>query len=375
MGSVRKDVQRKLDLSLEELVDETKGNGEASSRKRLSNEDAPASESRRTRRETTDRPPAETEGARKTGRPPKPPPQDVEKSASAVEQQAPTTPKAPVQTHPSNALAPTSLAGRPPPSARPMGPPGYAPARPMGPPGFAPMWPAHYQAAAYAAYARPPPPVFRPPPYGAMMPAPSHPPPGYAPPGYAAYGVPPRAGAAPPVGVGTHPPGYPVNAPPGQVGAVSNSTPPPPPGSESSRSRRSDRDRDRDRDGRRRDRDRDRDRDRAENRRPPAAVGPPVLSAPVQAAPLPTVPTKGFQIRLSNIPEELTAHDLAEAFAEVSESRVESVDLIRDGAGRPTGVAVVIFAAMKDAHNAVRRYHGGDLNGRRLEAVYEGEIR
>ncbi|CAJ1372877.1 unnamed protein product, partial [Effrenium voratum] len=82
----------------------------------------------------------------------------------------------------------------------------------------------------------------------------------------------------------------------------------------------------------------------------------------------------GFQVRLSNIPQELTARDLAEAFTEVSGSRVESVDLLRDGGGRATGEAVIIFAALRDAQNAVRRYHGGDLNGRRLEAVYEGEV-
>lgn len=80
-------------------------------------------------------------------------------------------------------------------------------------------------------------------------------------------------------------------------------------------------------------------------------------------------------MRLSNIPQELTAKDLAEAFTEVSSSRVESVDLLRDGAGRATGDAVIIFAAMPDAQNAVRRYHGGDLNGRRLEAIYEGEVK
>ena len=50
------------------------------------------------------------------------------------------------------------------------------------------------------------------------------------------------------------------------------------------------------------------------------------------------------------------------------------VDLLRDGGGRATGEAVIIFAALRDAHTAVQRYHGGDLNGRRLEAVYEGEV-
>jgi len=84
-------------------------------------------------------------------------------------------------------------------------------------------------------------------------------------------------------------------------------------------------------------------------------------------------PALGYQVRLSNVPSELTARDLAEAFGEVSRSRVESVDLLRNREGKATGEAVVIFNSMQDAHNAVRRYHGGDLNGRRLLAVFEGE--
>jgi len=78
-------------------------------------------------------------------------------------------------------------------------------------------------------------------------------------------------------------------------------------------------------------------------------------------------------VRLSNVPPELTARDLAEAFGEVSQRRVESVDLLRNRDGKATGEAVIIFNSMQDAHNAVRRYHGGDLNGRRLLAVFEGE--
>lgn len=86
-----------------------------------------------------------------------------------------------------------------------------------------------------------------------------------------------------------------------------------------------------------------------------------------------SAPAYGYQVRLSNVPSELTARDLAEAFGEVSRGRVESVDLLRNRDGKATGEAVVVFNSMQDAHNAVRRYHGGDLNGRRLLAVYEGE--
>jgi len=70
----------------------------------------------------------------------------------------------------------------------------------------------------------------------------------------------------------------------------------------------------------------------------------------------------------------LTARDVAEAFGEVSQTRVESVDLLRDAHGRATGESLVVFGSLNDAQNVVRRYHGGDLNGRRLLAVYEGEV-
>jgi len=79
-------------------------------------------------------------------------------------------------------------------------------------------------------------------------------------------------------------------------------------------------------------------------------------------------------VRLTNVPPELTARDLAEAFGEVSTSRVESVDLMRDSANRATGEAVVIFSTWSDAQNAIRRYNGGDLNGRRLVVTSEGEV-
>jgi len=71
---------------------------------------------------------------------------------------------------------------------------------------------------------------------------------------------------------------------------------------------------------------------------------------------------RGYQVRLSNVPPELTARDLAE------------VDLLRNSEGKATGESLVIFSNMQDAKNAVQRYHGGDLNGRRLLAIYEGEI-
>jgi len=69
------------------------------------------------------------------------------------------------------------------------------------------------------------------------------------------------------------------------------------------------------------------------------------------------------------------AKDLAEAFlAVVSLGRVESVDVIHDTKGRATGEASVIFSSQTDAQNVVHRYHGGDLNGRRLSVTFQGEV-
>lgn len=76
---------------------------------------------------------------------------------------------------------------------------------------------------------------------------------------------------------------------------------------------------------------------------------------------------------MCNVPPELTARDIAEAFGEVSQQRVESVDLLRDSRGKALEEAVILFNNPDDAQNAVRRYNGGDLNGRRLQAFYEGE--
>jgi len=102
---------------------------------------------------------------------------------------------------------------------------------------------------------------------------------------------------------------------------------------------------------------------------PEGPCRPPAVNQAMQHSGL-----RGYQVRLSNVPPELTARDLAEAFGRVSQSRVESVDLLRNSEGKATGESLVIFSNMQDAKNAVQRYHGGDLNGRRLLAIYEGEI-
>lgn len=75
-------------------------------------------------------------------------------------------------------------------------------------------------------------------------------------------------------------------------------------------------------------------------------------------------------MRVTNVPPELTAQDIAEAFQEVSARRIEAVDVFRDALGQPTGEALVVFNTFADAENAVRRYHGGGLNGKKLIVVH-----
>lgn len=184
------------------------------------------------------------------------------------------------------------------------GTPGAPPAASVRPvvghyPGHPPMW------------GYPPPHGYPPHPWG-------YPPRGYPPPGY-----PPHPWGYPPV----HP--YHARPPPGQPGR-------PPPGQ------------------------------------------PQNGAAPPHAAPGavdPAAGRRGFQVRLTNVPPELAAPDLAEAFTHViTQGRVESVDVLRDTRGQATGDATIIFSNLADAQNAVARYNGGDLNGRRLQVALQGEV-
>lgn len=109
-------------------------------------------------------------------------------------------------------------------------------------------------------------------------------------------------------------------------------------------------------------RSRSRQRRRASTRQPS-----PVPLQPSRPTP-PARPT-GYNVFISNIPPDLTAVDLAEALTDVSEQRIEAVDLFRDAQGFATGEALVVFASYADACNSVARYHGGDLNGRKLNVV------
>jgi len=205
----------------------------------------------------------------------------------------------------------------------------------------------------------------RPPQYGAPPPGyPQHPPPAghpphapHGPPGHAPppHGGPPQAAPRPPDPRAEHPPAYGQHAAPHQPHHMAGQSRGPPPGSEAYAAGH-----------------------RASQGGESAGAfhyseAAPSARRQTNVALLAPAP-HGYQVRLSNVPQELTAKDLAEAFGEVSASRVESVDLLRDPQGRATGESVVVFGSLADAQNAVRRYHGGDLNGRRLMAIYEGEV-
>lgn len=259
-------------------------------------------------------------------------------------------------------------------------PPGGAPPPPYGappPPGGRPFYPPPHPH--WAAYRGMPPPAHRPPvdvygrplphypPYGMPPPGPMPPPGTYAPP---PYGYPPHH--APPPTPGPAPAGAPApGAPPAQQPPATGAAPatgPPPQGHRYATPQ-------------------------ALTAAQPGqervavtlSVNPEAQAAEGHRRQLYATSQQGgvggsektppgFQVRLTNVPSALTARDLAEAFGEVSTGRVESVDLLRDSSGRATGEAVVVFTTMPDAQNAVRRYNGGDLNGRRLVVTFEGDL-
>ncbi|CAK9037680.1 unnamed protein product [Durusdinium trenchii] len=323
-GSRMKDVQRKLDLSLEDLVEESKsGGGRQSTRKRrrVRSEEAPEKAPK------SEKEPAEKEKAESE--------KEDSKEEKREEDRSPRPPRRDWHAEPrrrteADLAAGARRTGRPPSRATPwVDPSEPSPAtsalRPAYPP-LMPAWPGYppYRAPMYLRPVAPPvAPVFRPPPYAMpLRPQNTRWRPSYPPAAYLWHPV-----ACPGRGLGLRHSTRQVFL---DILSSLQWGPCGPGGGE-------------------------------KRHRERAPAGPP--------------PPQGFQVRLSNIPQELTAKDLAEAFTEVSSSRVESVDLLRDGAGRATGDAVIIFAAMPDAQNAVRRYHGGDLNGRRLEAIYEGEVK
>lgn len=300
MGSSIREVQRKLDLSLEDLVEEEKTSGGLEVRNRRG-------------RRGHDRPARDRVG-------------------QGHEEEAKESRKRPREREAGDHPPSGQKMDRPPPEER------LPPRRDVPPPGsFYPPAPHWGPYPPPSAFGPPPPHMYRypydlrpPVPCGVHPPHPHFPPPHYPPPD------PPRRG--PPRPNGEYPP-YNEPLPQGHPGASRTSAAPRDEASSSSEPRHA----------------------RVQRSAPAVSLAPAVQ--------------RGFQVRLSNIPSELTARDLAEAFQEVSESRVESVDLLRDKSGKATGEALVVFRSVGDAQNAVRRYHGGDLNGKRLLAVYEGEAK
>lgn len=337
MGSSVKEVQRKLDLSLEDIVQEDKkegGNSELRSRKRRrggGNRDGDRG--------------GEVDGERSGNG-------ESDQGGSGG---AGLTPPPGYGAPPPGHGQPRGPGGPPPPGAfYPFGPPppwafGPRGPPPMGWPRGPPMPMPHMRPFPFDPRARPygaPPPGHLGPPLPGHM---SH----HAPPnGHARFGHAPAAGYGDRPR-GPHPPGYGGDSYHSGLQHYGARPQGPPPGAQERPS---------------------------PGYTPPGDYGkrgPPAheqrAEAP-RAQLAPVVAPCGYQVRLSNLPPELTARDVAEAFGEVSQTRVESVDLLRDAHGRATGESLVVFGSLNDAQNVIRRYHGGDLNGRRLLAVYEGEV-
>ncbi len=72
---------------------------------------------------------------------------------------------------------------------------------------------------------------------------------------------------------------------------------------------------------------------------------------------------RGTTVKVTNVSDELTWRDIKSAFSEVG--HVERCDV-------GDGVALVTFERPRDAQQAVRMYHGGEMNGRiiKVSLVY-----
>ena len=80
-----------------------------------------------------------------------------------------------------------------------------------------------------------------------------------------------------------------------------------------------------------------------------------------------------YRIRLKMVPQRLTIRDLADYFGRAIRGRIDSVVLLRDGAGNVTGEATVTFTDACDAKIAAG-LNDTDIGGHGIRIAYEGEV-
>ena len=78
---------------------------------------------------------------------------------------------------------------------------------------------------------------------------------------------------------------------------------------------------------------------------------------------------QGATVIVSNVPLELTPEEISGAFACVGE--VVGCELLLNSSGVHTGRVAVAFVKRAQALEAVRRFDGGDLNGKVIRVFLE----
>jgi len=75
-----------------------------------------------------------------------------------------------------------------------------------------------------------------------------------------------------------------------------------------------------------------------------------------------------YKLYVGNLSFDTAEIQLEDLFAEVG--RVEEASLVQDTAtGRSRGFAFITMSTASDAEEAIRRFHGSDLNGRTLSVT------
>ncbi|EPR64795.1 RNA recognition motif-containing protein [Toxoplasma gondii GAB2-2007-GAL-DOM2] len=97
--------------------------------------------------------------------------------------------------------------------------------------------------------------------------------------------------------------------------------------------------------------------------------GLPGNSLRAHATPGPNAEQKGFTVIVTNVPVDLSAADLHQAFSAVGP--LLRTDIMLSSSGERTGRVCFTFSTWQAAEDAVSRFDGGDLNGRCIRVFME----